>query len=174
MLPNYCYLQLTPLPKVSSLESPNERELRFSWLRREIGAFEGWAGIGFNEAIVRVIDGYDTKFLFLANYVPANCLSTWDRAFQYFIEDIHIICIYGGKNASLDGKRLDKRARWCRRLKDNWNWTSNLVLFPENVYKRANVETKKTEPMPLGAKLILLTAFLAPFLIVLLAMIAKS
>lgn len=166
MAPKYCYIQLTPLPKIPKDETKAEKDVRLRWIQDEVNAFLKWSGSEKESAALTIATGFPTKFLVQYSYRPEGSKDPWDRALDYFIQDIFNACVYGGQNAVVDGQKFTGRARWRRKIKGHKKWKTNLGLdFGGN--KETPVGEGHTADWI--ALLVMLACIMGPIVLVLLA-----
>lgn len=135
MIPRYCFIQLTPLPKIPSDETEREEELRHAWFRNEVEQFKKWANVreGDKRATLNIVRGSSTKFLIQCSYNPGYSNNSHDKVLNYFIQDIFSACVYGDISAKVDGKSFHKRVRWSKKLEGNWSWKSSIGVMGDGV-----------------------------------------
>lgn len=176
MTPRYCFIQLTPLPKVPSDETKKEKELRCAWFRNEVKQFKEWSGVreGSTQATLNIAKGFPTKFLIQCSYNPKGSDNPCDRALDYFIQDIFSACTFGDVNAVVDGKPFYKRVRWSKKLEGNWKWKSSIGVKGAGASRKEVVEHSPTIPMEWWAKLLVASAIFLPVVTVLFALMSQS
>lgn len=182
MTPRYCYIQLTPLPKVPSDETKKEKEVRCAWFRNEVDQFKKWANVpeGDTRTTLNIATGFPTKFLIQCSYNPEGSDKPWDKALDYFIQDIFSACVYGDVGATVDGESFCKRARWSKKIKGNWSWKSSIgvaTLGAGGVSLKQIAEYPPrptyTTPMEWWAKLLIASVILLPIVTVLFAFLSQ-
>jgi len=176
--PKYCYIQLTPLPKVPSNETEKERDDRLIWVRSEVAAFKSWSSTK-EEGTTNIASGFPTKFLIQCSYNPQESEDSWDKALDYFIQDIFAACVYGDRGATLDGQSFNKRARWRKKIRGNWNWKSKVGIKLSDgrtlnkVAEYPSRPKSESTPLDLWSKVLLLSVILVPIMAVLAVTLAK-